>query len=62
MSAIRERFIETPPDVLEYLEQHKVEELLVELGSCIYHSRPDNIEEFLINQLKQRREGNAHRM
>lgn len=62
MTAVPERFIETQEAASEYIERHKLDELMIELGSAVYHARPDNVEHFLIEHLNMRKENRHHRM
>ncbi|XP_028306811.1 EF-hand calcium-binding domain-containing protein 10 [Gouania willdenowi] len=46
-------------DVAEYLEKHKIMELMENMTSLLFYHRPENPREFLIEQLEQLRKSQS---
>ena len=59
MNVFNEPDNELVKDADAYLWKHKIQELFEDMLTIVCHKRPENLEQFLVEMLKQRKENGA---
>ena len=59
MNVFNEPDNELVKDADDYLRKHKIQELFEDLLTIVCHKWPENLEQFLVETLKQRKENGS---